>query len=365
MKRKNIVCSHNEWDRLEEVIVGSVKGASKPEYEPFMQGYFDKNSNERSFKGGLYTEKEIEEAEEQLDKLANLLKKEGITVRRPDFMNFSKEIQTPDFSVKHSNCCACPRDVILIIGDEIIEAPMAQRTRFFEYHVYRNLIKEYFKSGARWTAAPKPFMGDETYTKDFSLCDGKKFEVEKYTLLTDFEPCFDAASFMRFGKDIWYQIDFVTNEFGVEWLKRHLGDKYRFHRVAFNENHPHHIDASLVPLTEGIVMMNPDRPSSNNVEEIFKKNGWEIVLAPETVRSVDSYCPTVSKWINMNIISIDRKKIVVDEDEIPMIKMLEKLGFTVLTTPFDKVYKFGGGFHCCTSDIRRAESFKSYFPLFD
>ena len=58
---------------------------------------------------------------------------------------------------------AMPRDILMVVGDEIIEAPMAWRSRFFEYRSYRPLMKEYFRNGARWTTAPKPQMGDELY----------------------------------------------------------------------------------------------------------------------------------------------------------------------------------------------------------
>ena len=56
-----------------------------------------------------------------------------------------------------------PRDILIVVGDEIIEAPMAWRSRFFEYRPYRPLLKEYFKQGAKWTTAPKPLMSDELY----------------------------------------------------------------------------------------------------------------------------------------------------------------------------------------------------------
>lgn len=56
-----------------------------------------------------------------------------------------------------------PRDILVVIGDEIIEAPMAWRSRYFEFRAYRTLLKDYFKSGAKWTAAPKPQMSDELY----------------------------------------------------------------------------------------------------------------------------------------------------------------------------------------------------------
>ena len=46
---------------------------------------------------------------------------------------------------------AMPRDVMLVIGDELIEMPMAWRSRHFEISAYRALIKEYFRRGALWT----------------------------------------------------------------------------------------------------------------------------------------------------------------------------------------------------------------------
>lgn len=46
-----IVCSYNEWDPLEEVIVGSVLGAAKMAFEPAISAYFNLNSPNRHFKG--------------------------------------------------------------------------------------------------------------------------------------------------------------------------------------------------------------------------------------------------------------------------------------------------------------------------
>ncbi len=70
--------------------------------------------------------------------------------------------ETPDFK-SQGMYAAMPRDILLVIGNEIIEAPMAWRSRFFEYRAYRSLIKEYFDAGAKWTAAPKPTMADALY----------------------------------------------------------------------------------------------------------------------------------------------------------------------------------------------------------
>jgi hypothetical protein len=60
---------------------------------------------------------------------------------------------------------AMPRDILLVVGEEIIEAPMCWRSRFFEYRAYRDLMKEYFHAGATWTVAPKALMDDALYDK--------------------------------------------------------------------------------------------------------------------------------------------------------------------------------------------------------
>ncbi|MEW8030296.1 MAG: hypothetical protein AB2806_21475 [Candidatus Thiodiazotropha sp.] len=359
-----VVSSYNEWDLLEEVIVGSVKGAAKMAFEPSIGAFFDLHDEYRSFKGGCYTEKEIEDAELQLNTLANILEKEGIVVRRPDDNDYKQPISTPDFKIPYGHCHACPRDVLLVVGDEIIEAPMAQRARFFEYRVYRNLLKEYFNEGAKWSTAPKPLMNDLLYNQDYTT-EYQPFDADKHHSLTEYEPCFDAASFVRFGKDIFYQPDTVTNDFGARWLQRHLGNTYRIHRISFSDRKPpQHLDTTLVPVSSKIILINPERPCADNSLDIFTKNRWELVPAASSVRDVD-HSFEVSNWISMNTLCIDENKVIVEEAEEPMIKLLESLGCEVITCKFDAVYKFGGSFHCCTVDIRRRGSLKSYFPSLD
>ena len=60
---------------------------------------------------------------------------------------------------------SCPRDSLLVVGNEIIEAPMSWRARYFETRPYKTLLNEYFKAGAKWTLAPKPTMTEECYRK--------------------------------------------------------------------------------------------------------------------------------------------------------------------------------------------------------
>ncbi len=76
---------------------------------------------------------------------------------------------TPDFASPSGLYSAMPRDILLVVGEEVIEAPMAWRSRFFEYRAYRPLLKEYFSQGAKWTTAPKPQMCDELYDYSYPI----------------------------------------------------------------------------------------------------------------------------------------------------------------------------------------------------
>ena len=116
---------------------------------------------------------------------------------------------------------ANPRDPFLIFGNEILETPMADRARYFEAWSYRTLFKEYFQAGARWTAAPRPQLLDDLYDQAYTV--PRPGEPMRH-VINEFEPVFDAADFVRCGRDIIGQKSNVTNQMGADWLQRHLGD---------------------------------------------------------------------------------------------------------------------------------------------
>jgi glycine amidinotransferase len=359
------VSSFNEWDPLEEVIIGTAVGAVRSAYEPAMSPFIGPDDEGRQFPGSKYSDEEVAQAEEQLDGLAKLLEDRGVAVRRPDRIDHSFQTVTPDFDFPTGHAQTCPRDVLLVIGDEIIEASMAQRSRHFEYRAYRSLLKTYFSAGARWTAAPKATMADELYVQGYETVS-EPYDFTSHPSLTEFEPCFDAASFARMGRDIFWQPDIVSNSFGAEWLRRHLGSEFRIHQVEFEDRHPHHIDATFVPLRPELALSNPDRPPKHDCLQLFEENNWELVDAiPSSRPRRQASVEEPSSWISMNILSLDEQTVVVEEAEQPFAELLYSYDFEVLTCPFDAVYKFGGSFHCCSLDVRRRGSLESYFPTLD
>ncbi len=351
-----VVNSFNEWDLLEEVIVGVVDGAAVPPWHVTLHAtlpvnqwdFFKKNS------GKPFPPEKIEAAKKDLEEFVHILEGEGVTVRRPEALNHCRSFATQDWSSPCGLYAAMPRDVLLVIGAEIIESPMAWRSRYYEPIAYRPLIKEYFKKGARWTAAPKPQLSDELYYYDYKEpADAQHVEYA----ITEFEPTFDAADFIKCGKDIFYQISHVTNEFGIQWLQQHLGDTYRLRRVIVNDMHPMHIDASFMPLAPGKLLLNKERVPK--VPSMFKS--WDIMYAPTPCIPVNHTLYMTSTWINMNVLMLDHERVIVEKNEETIIKAFKNFGLKPIPCHFRNFNTFGGSFHCATVDIRRRGSLESYF----
>ena len=230
---KSPVCSYNEWDPLEEVIVGRVEGAHIPPMKIEVKAntnaewwdYFEENS------GKPFPADHLKKAAEEIEEVCNILRHEGVIVRRPEVLDHGKVYSTPDFT-SSGLYAAMPRDFLLVIGDELIESPMAWRPRYFEHRAYRPLLKEYFKRGAKWTAAPKCLMSDELYAADYPImgvADRNRLTAEGRFVTTEFEPCFDAADFMRAGTDIFAQrsqVKFFLNKQNNLLCNLYVGDKH-------------------------------------------------------------------------------------------------------------------------------------------
>jgi glycine amidinotransferase len=354
-----IVNSYNEWDPLEEVIVGVLDGEAVTPWELGFEAMIPEENLElirtyHSTNGGrAFTKEQLAPAQKEISNFIHVLEAEGVRVRRPEPIRQDVPFSTPDFTSSGGYGQYNPRDVLTVIGDEIIEATMSWRSRYFEFRSYRPLIKEYFKKGARWTAAPKPQMADELYKADHKR--GKDWEW----VTTEFEPVFDAADIVRCGRDIFFQRSHTTNEMGIEWLRRHLGEGYRVHRVEFEDDRAVHIDATFMPIAPGKVLVNPDRPMKN-MPEMFKKAGWDLLTMPRTTYPRDLPTFRSFEWLVMNVISLDEKRIIVEAQEEPFIRALKEWGFKPIPVPYRNCYKHGGSFHCSTLDVRRTGSLQSY-----
>lgn len=350
------VCSYNEWDPLEEVIVGVLDGAAVPSWHISLKATMPEDQWRmfQSRGGAPFDPELLARGNQELDDLARILTAEGVNVRRPARIDHATPFATPTWRSESGLYAAMPRDLLLVIGDEIIEAPMAWRCRYFEIAAYRELIKGYFREGARWTSAPKPELKDELYDPDYIESDDE--DAPRF-VIHEVEPTFDAADFIRCGRDIFVQQSQVTNLFGIRWLERHLGPDYRIHVLSFRDAAPMHIDATLMPLAPGKLLVNPERVPK--IPPIFSR--WDVLRSPRSTIPDSHPMFMSSRWVNMNVLMIDEKRVIVERQEEPLIRALKDFGFTCIPCDFRHVMSFGGAFHCVTCDVRRRGTLESYF----
>jgi glycine amidinotransferase len=350
------VRSYNEWDPLEEVIVGIMDGAAVPEWDLAVASTMPRRSEElfRRRGGASFPEEHARLAGEELDHFAAVLAGVGVRVVRPAPVTHRRPFATPNWRSSGGLYSAMPRDLLLIVGDTLIEAPMAWRARYFEIDAYRPLLTDYFRRGARWIAAPKPQLLDQWYDSGY---DRERPQVSGRYVTLEHEPTFDAADFVRCGRDIFVQRSHVTNRLGIEWVARHLGTDYSVHEIAVVDPAPMHLDASFMPLAPGKLLLNPLRVPS--APGLFKS--WDIRYAPEPALPADHLLYMSSAWVSMNVLMLDESRVVVEAAETSLINLLTDWGLEIVPVPFRNVMRFGGCFHCVTADIRRRGDLCSYF----
>ena len=347
----SLVNVHNEWDPLEEIIIGIPDNAQVPlgGKDLFSLEYNEHHESIDQIPSGPYDAKIIEETKEDLAELVKALEGQGIVVRRPKVTDHTKVFSSPHWQ-SDGEYNYCPRDLILAIGQTIIETPMPLRSRLFETLAYKDLLLEYFQSGAHWISAPKPRLLDDTYIDD----------LNSTTKINNFEPLFDAANVLRAGNDILYLVSCTGNMMGCEWLQRMLGDEYRVHPMVGVYDGTH-VDTTVTLLGPGRVLANPSRINKDNMPDIFKK--WEVIWCPEMI---DTGCspswdyPRASIWSGMNFFMINPNLAVVNQAQVPLIKLLEKHGIDTIPLPLRNTITLSGAFHCVSLDVRRKGTLEDY-----
>lgn len=362
------VCSWNEWDPLRHVIIGRATDCHIPPGEPALNAKIPEDSD-MCGRPGRRPQETIDKADELLDAFSDMLRKRGIRVDRPNPLDFSQSVVTPDFQTGSMFGCMPARDVLLTVGHEILEATMSYRCRWFEYLSYRPLLQSYWEQDQdfRHEAAPKPRLSEKDYEPDYlndniSIQQRLDWTAKKHFVTTEEEPLFDAADVLRFGKDLIVQHGFTTNLKGIEWLRRHY-QNHRVHAVNFpGDPYPIHIDATFTPVREGLILNNPQRRLPDEQRELFTKNGWEIVDAAQPAHNEPPPLCYSSVWLSMNILVLDPKTVCVEKSEVYQAEQLDKLGMEVVEVELRDAYPFGGGLHCTTADVLRLGDCEDYFP---
>lgn len=298
--------SGNEWDRLRSVIVGSATGANWPHDDPV----FSKESCHTAWKhtpvpSGPVPVDVIDQANQDLENLCSILESLGVQVMRP---------VPNDFVASRGMYNYCPRDRLIIADDIAIDVAMMYPCRDQEINYL------------------SPCLGD----------------MQVISMPRDQGLVLDAANVCRLGEDWLFLKSRSGNQSALEWLRDALPHK-RIHAVDFYGGV--HIDSTLIALREGLVMLNSSRVKEQDLPEVLRS--WDKIWIEDCVARDFYMYPYASKWIGMNLLSVDPGTVLVDEIQKDIINILRRRGFNVITVPMRHSRTLGGGLHCVTLDIGR------------
>ncbi|MFC9131919.1 inosamine-phosphate amidinotransferase 1 [Streptomyces sp. NPDC057099] len=359
--------SFDEFTRLDEVVLGRAENYNAHHIDPSWRLFFFDNvepvldrCTSPSQDGLLPIPPQVvEELHEDIAGLADALTGCGVNVLRPAAPGKDVDIRSP-----HWDARATPplnvRDQTIILGTTIVETAPHVRARIFENDLLKPLFYRYYRPGTNWLSMPRPALSRDSLDSSYftrqgldvtRATDGERAgNIEGLSL----EMVFDGAQCMRLGRDVLVNVANHNHEFALRWLRDNLPD-LRFHRLdAMADNH---IDSVLVPLRPGLMLLR----SPDYLKYLPKDmQSWDVIYAPETDDSnfpdygdLGFVIPIGSRYMDINLLSIDENTVVVNSLYPELIAVLESRGFTVVPVRHRHRRLFGGGFHCFTLDTVR------------
>jgi scyllo-inosamine-4-phosphate amidinotransferase 1 len=304
-----MIHSYNEWDTLKEVVVGRACFANWPSDDPVFAKESEKTTwTETPVPSGPVPDWIIDESNEDLDMLALVLEKCGATVHRPKALNYQELGGMYGY---------CPRDRLLIHGNTIVDPAMMYPCRDMEIEALDDII----------------YRADAVYRMPRNQ-----------------DMILDAANVLRLNDTMLYLESASGNRKAAQWLQ------YKFPNVnveVCNFYSGVHIDSTIVPLRDGLVMVNASRVNMENLPGVF--HNWEIIWIDDVVAQDFYEYPYASRWIALNMLVVDPHTVIVDKHQSKLIKILEENKFTVIPLELRHSRTLGGGFHCVTLDLVRTD----------
>jgi glycine amidinotransferase/scyllo-inosamine-4-phosphate amidinotransferase 1 len=302
-----MISSWNEWDTLKSVVVGTADYANWPSTDPVFAQESEKTTwKETPVPAGAVPRHIIDESNEDLDTLARTLTSLGVQVHRPAERNYQLTGGMYNY---------CPRDRLLIYGNTVIDCAMMY-----------------------------PCRDQEILALD--CVTDRAHQI--ITMPRHHGMVLDAANVTRLGDSMLFLESASGNRAAYNWLCEQFPD-VTIELCNFYSGV--HIDSTIVPLREGLVMLNASRVTEETCPKVFQT--WNKIYVTDVVAQDFYQYPYASKWIAMNMLVVDPHTVVVDKNQPELIKTLENWHFTVVPLELRHSRTLGGGFHCVTLDLLR------------
>ena len=311
--------AHHEWGKLREVVIGISPANDFVIYYEDSQRWLLPPADEfcRNNAGRRLIDIDAERArriERQVEALAELIAREGVTVHRPErLQGEERTFMAPN----GEGAQLYPRDPMIVVGKHVIDASLRLKCRQREGYGLRSLIQRMVAGcGARWSSVP---LGSPDCV-DGPFLEGGDVLLNGYEVYVGMSGC---ASDMA----------------GIDWLQVMLGERYRVIPVALRSN-VLHLDCALGLVKPGLLVWCPEKLIDGLPMSL---RDWDAVAVSKDEANL----------LATNGLILEEGRMIVDSDNGRVIEELGKRKVDVIPLPFDGPIGCGGGLRCCHHPLLR------------
>jgi N-dimethylarginine dimethylaminohydrolase len=310
---------HHEWGKLREVVIGISPADDFVVFYEASQRWLVPPGDEFSRKhaGRRLIDVDADWAqriERQVDALAELVAREGVTVHRPQRL---EGLERTFLAPNGEGAQLFPRDGMIVIGDHVIDASLRLLCRQRERYGLRPIIQQaVLQRRARWSSVPVGSPG---------CVDG---------------PFLEGGDTLLNGHEIYVGISGCASDLaGADWLQALLGEKYRVIPVAMKSN-VFHLDCAMALIKPGLLVHCPLKL---------------IDGLPMSLRDWDKIDVSIDEANRLatNGLVLEEGRVIIDADNTRVIEELHKRKIDVIPLPFDGPVSTGGGLRCAHHPLLR------------
>ena len=311
--------AHHEWGKLREVVIGISPAEDFVVFHEPSQRWLvpPGDAFSRQHAGRRLIDVDAEWAkriERQVDALAELVAREGVTVHRPERL---KGDERTFLAPNGEGAQLFPRDGMIVVGTHVIDASIRLKCRQRERFGLRPIIQKTVQThGARWSSVP---LGSP------ACVDG---------------PFLEGGDVLLNGHELYVGMSGCASDMaGIDWLQALLGERYRVIPVALRSN-VLHLDCALGLVKPGLLVWCPEKL---------------IDGLPTSLRTWDAIAVSrdEANKLATNGLILEEGRMIVDADNQRVADELRKRKVDVIPLPFDGPISTGGGLRCAHHPLLR------------
>ena len=311
--------AHHEWGKLREVVIGISPAEDFVVFHEASQRWLTPEGDRfcRAHKARRLLAVDPDRArlmERQVDALAELVARQGVTVHRPQRLQGE---ESTFMAPNGEGAQLFPRDAMIVIGEHIIDGSLRlacrQRERFGLRPIVQQMVQQ---RGAQWSSVP---LGSP------ACVDG---------------PFLEGGDTLLNGREVYVGISGCASDLaGADWLQALLGEQYRVIPVAMKSN-VLHLDCCLAMIRPGLLIWCPEK---------------FIDGLPMSLRDWDKITVSIDEANLMatNALVLEAGHAIVDADNTRVIDELRRRKVEVIPIPFGAPISTGGGLRCAHHPLLR------------